>query len=215
MISDSLMSILLLWPISFTFLPNTSHHSIILTLMTCLKLSLAQAMMPWLMTFVTDSLNMIAIFIYMMTSSSLITFLFTIYLLLMKCGWVSWCTVLIDVTLKKAVALPKITNKSSGFIRPLMNRLTHFQILFSSLIMIEKLQTIHLQSLFQKKERVLHKLIKMMSLNAPEGAPHSIPCLDLDEATVFSCWFSKSWWTWSWTSMQKITNLGIPIWLST
>ncbi len=82
----AILYILLIWSMSATFLLVKCHQSIIRSLMICLKLYLALAMMPCLMIFATISLTLIAIFIFLMTSSSLMTLIFIICLFLMKCG---------------------------------------------------------------------------------------------------------------------------------
>ncbi len=70
---DLVMFILLLWPMSVTTLLLTCLHSIIWSLMTCLKLWLALAMMPCLMIFAAASLDLIATCISILISSSLMT----------------------------------------------------------------------------------------------------------------------------------------------
>ncbi len=47
------------------------------------------------------------------------TLLFIIYLLMIKFGWVNLSTVLAVVSLKNAIPLLKIVNKSSGLMTPL------------------------------------------------------------------------------------------------
>ncbi len=70
---------------------------------------------------------------------------------------------LIVVSLKNAVALLKIIKESSGLIKHLMTLLTNFPIRLSNLIVTVKLQTVHLQSLFQREEMPLLDRMKMMS----------------------------------------------------
>ncbi len=92
---DSVMYILLLWPMSATFLLVMFHHSIIWSLTTSSKLCLALAMMPCLVIFATIFLTLIAILISMMKSSLCMTLLLIIHLLLTKFGWVNMSNVFV------------------------------------------------------------------------------------------------------------------------
>ncbi len=65
-----------------------------------------------------------------------------------------------------------------------MNLLTHFQIWLSSLIVAEILQTVQSQSSLQREEIVLLNLIIL--INAPEGVPHNLTYVELDDAPVAS-----------------------------
>ncbi len=151
------MSILLLWTISDSFLLVMYHDSL------CLRLCFALTMMPCLMISVTIFLTLITISISMMTKSSLMTLLFNIHLLLMRFGWVNLSARLVVMSLKNVVALLEIVYKSIGLIRLLMTLLTHFQSWLSSLIVIVKFQTGHLQPLFQREKMPLLNRIKKMS----------------------------------------------------
>ncbi len=70
---------------------------------------------------------------------------------------------LVVTTLKNVVTLLKIVHKSSGWIRPLMNHLTHFQISLRSLTVTVKVKIVHLQTLIQREKMVLFNLIKIVS----------------------------------------------------
>ncbi len=112
--------------------------------------------MSCLMKFATSSLTLIATFNSMMTSSLLMTLLFIIF------------PPLDEVRLsesKHSVCCQELEEchcKSNGLKRFLMKPLTYFQSWLSNLIIIVKLQTVSLQSLFHREGMVLLNLMRMM-----------------------------------------------------
>ncbi len=211
-----IIPILLLWPMSAIFVQVKYQHCTIWSLMSCLKLCLAMAMMPSLMILATASLTLIVTCISMMKRPSLMTLFFIIHLLLMKFDWVNLSTMSTAENLKNPIALMKIMNKSSGLMRPLMTHLTHIQIWLSSLIMKVKLQTVHLKSLFQREKMMLLNLIMMFFQSMLQREHTQIIFLFNWMMLLLPVVLQMLIPTVLMNLILNIyANLGIPIWLST
>ncbi len=150
-----------------TFLLVIFHNSIIWSLMTKLNLCLTGNDMPLLMMFATISLTLTTISTSMMTSSSPndppndpLVYppppLDKVWL--SEPERHAHCH-----DLEECYQLAEDFEQVKWIDKLLMNHLIHFQIWLSSLIVAVKLQTIHIQFLFQREETVILNLMNMMS----------------------------------------------------